>query len=170
MEREKKRVANPRPRPNLANLKPIKPGEVRNPRGYSQKRRVMDAMVRFMDRLEGSDEDLARTLYAMATGRRDLLKIRDPETGKVEYRRPEFAWFALLLERLEGKVPSPAPDTTDNPDPGGIAAATLHALEEANRPDADPGPAAPPPKRRRAGKAKGGARKPRPGVGRPGND
>jgi hypothetical protein len=82
----------------------------------------------------------------------------------------DIAFVREALDRAEGRVPTPAAASTDNPDPGGIAAATLHALEEANRPDADPSPAAPQAKRRRAGKAKGGARKPRPGVGPPDHD
>lgn len=131
------------PNPDRSGLRPFQPGHSGNPNGSSKRQRVTTALTRLLDRLEGSDDDLARTLYAMATGRRDLLKIRDPETGKLEYRRPEFAWFVLLLERLEGRVPTPSVVMTSDPDPGGLAAATREVLNAINAPEAPTQPEPP---------------------------
>ena len=56
---------------------------------------MSDALDRLLDEIAGSDKDLALTLYAMATGRKELIKGR----------KPEFMWFQALMERTDGKVP-----------------------------------------------------------------
>jgi len=58
---------------------------------------VSDALDRLLDEIGGSDKDLALTLYAMATGRKNLIGDR----------KPEFMWFQALMERVEGKVTEP---------------------------------------------------------------
>ncbi len=83
----------------------FKPGQSGNPAGYSKARRVSAALDRLLDEIGGSDKDLALTLYAMATGRKELIKGR----------KPEFMWFQALMERTDGKVPTPKDDDPDAP-------------------------------------------------------
>lgn len=93
---------------NNQNLKPIKPGEVRNPNGYSRKRRISDGISALIDEL-GLDREFQMTAILMALGKKHLLKrkVKDPETGKEVWVQltPDYAWFNALLDRVEGKVP-----------------------------------------------------------------
>lgn len=116
-------MSNPNPSPSTR----WKPGQSGNPAGSSKKARVTDALIRMLDRLEGADEDLARTWFAMATGRKELL--RDKQTG--EMRKPDFPWFATLLERIEGKV-----GTTFDLESLGLKVIVEHRDEGIDDPDA----------------------------------
>lgn len=84
-------MANSRPKPHPANLHSWKPGQSGNPAGYSRKRRIADAMVRFVDAKKNRANELAAVVFAMATGRRDLL----PTSGE-----PDLAWFRELRSIL----------------------------------------------------------------------
>jgi len=108
-------VANPR---SLQNLKPIKPGEVRNPNGYSKKRRISDAISAVIEEF-GLEREFAITAVAMALGKKHMLKrkVVDPQTKKevwVEFK-PDYAWFAGLREWIEGKVPDDPTSGQDHP-------------------------------------------------------
>ena len=83
-----------------------KPGQSGNPAGHSKARRVSAALDRLLDEIGGSDKDLALTLYAMATGRKELIKGR----------KPEFMWFQALMERTDGKVPMPKDNSNSDDD------------------------------------------------------
>lgn len=82
----------------------FKPGQTGNPTGYSRARRI-SAMVEQLIDEHGLTREFALTWIAKALGREELLL--DKKTG--EARKPEFAWFASLIDRVEGKVPDPPP-------------------------------------------------------------
>ena len=96
-------------RPQNRHLRPIKPGECRNPSGSSHKQRI-SAAIKKLIREHGLESEFALAAIAMALGKKHLLikKIKDPVTGKEAWveQKPEIAWFNAILERTEGKVVS----------------------------------------------------------------
>ena len=88
------------PFPNPATQ--FKPGQTGNPGGHSQGRRVTTALIKLLEAAGGLDDDLARTIIAMATGRKAMLSDAKEDGGK---RTPDISFMRLLVERLEGKVP-----------------------------------------------------------------
>lgn len=76
-------------------LKPhqFPPGVSGNPAGYSRKRRITDRLIKLLED-EQLDKTVALTLFAAAIGDEKLLKGR----------KPNAAFMAMLLERVEGKV------------------------------------------------------------------
>jgi hypothetical protein len=94
----------PNPNGYPATLKPVRPGEVRNPKGVNgatKARPVVDALERFIaERPAERYRELAQIFYAMATGHREALRLRDGTVLK-----PDFVWFRELLDRLDGKAP-----------------------------------------------------------------
>ena len=98
-------MANPHPTPRLENLRsPWQPGTSGNPAGYSQGRRISDAMEGLIDEL-GLQREFATAAIAMALGQKHLLKqkVTDPETGKDVWveQKPDLAWFQMIEQRLE---------------------------------------------------------------------
>ena len=98
-------MANPHPTPRLENLRPPwQPGTSGNPAGYSQGRRISDAIEGLIDEL-GLQREFGTTAIAMALGKKHLLKqkVTDPETGEdvwVEHK-PDLAWFKMIVQRIE---------------------------------------------------------------------
>ncbi len=98
-------MANPRPTPKPENLRPPwPPGTSGNPAGYSRGRRISDAIESQIEE-KALDREFGATAIAMALGKKSMLKhkVKDPETGEdiwVE-RKPDIAWFNLILERIE---------------------------------------------------------------------
>jgi hypothetical protein len=84
-------------------LRTCAPGEVRNPNGYNghtKRRPVAAAVQAFLDEQpELRLRELAQIFYAMATGHREALKLRDGTLLE-----PDFTWFRELLDRVDGKV------------------------------------------------------------------
>lgn len=81
--------------PNPQNLRPPwKPGETGNPNGYSRKRRVTDALVDLLDEKKGTADRALATRWLSEALKGD----------------PRF--FAMLLERIEGKIVQPIADAT----------------------------------------------------------
>ena len=67
-------MANPHPTPRLENLRPPwQPGTSGNPAGYSQGRRISDAMEGLIDEL-GLQREFGTAAIAMALGKKHLLK------------------------------------------------------------------------------------------------
>ena len=124
-------MANPHPTPRLENLRqPWQPGTSGNPAGYSQGRRISDAIEGLIDEL-GLQREFATAAIAMALGQKHLLKqkVTDPETGKDVWveQKPDLAWFQMIEQRLE-----PAAQQRD-------ADARLRAiLDDIEREDPDP--------------------------------
>jgi hypothetical protein len=125
-------VANPNP--PLENLRPQpwQKGQSGNPKGYSKKRRATDALERYIDE-HGLDNAIGRRWLGAALDEPGMLdtieevevldkdgfpvldKDGKPKTKKRRYRsRPNAHFFAMLLERLEGKVPQPPPPSDDD--------------------------------------------------------
>jgi hypothetical protein len=73
-----------------------KKGQSGNPSGYSRRRRLSDAVARAIE-AQGLDSPIAQTLLAMALGDKD----------KLEGRTPEFQWFKLLVEMVDGETGTP---------------------------------------------------------------
>ena len=108
-------MANPHPTPRLENLRqPWQPGTSGNPAGYSQGRRISDAIEGLIDEL-GLQREFGTTAIAMALGKKHLLKqkVTDPETGEdvwVEHK-PDLAWFKMIVQRIEPVAQQMAPVT-----------------------------------------------------------
>ncbi len=90
-------MANPHPTPRLENLRqPWQPGTSGNPAGYSQGRRISDAIEDMIDEL-GLERQFATAAIAMALGQKHMLKqkVTDPETGEDVWveQKPDLAWF-----------------------------------------------------------------------------
>ena len=107
-------MANPHPTPRLENLRqPWQPGTSGNPAGYSQGRRISDAIENMIDEMK-LERSFAATAIAMAIGHKHTLKqlVKDPETGKdvwVEHK-PDLAWFKMIVPRPRLE---PAPQQVD---------------------------------------------------------
>ena len=107
-------MANSHPKLNPQNLRPPwQPGTSGNPAGYSQGRRISDAIENMIDELD-LERSFAATAIAMALGHKHTLKqlVKDPETGEdvwVEHK-PDLAWFKMIVPqpRIE-----PAPQQMD---------------------------------------------------------
>ncbi len=124
-------MANPHPTPRLENLRqPWQPGTSGNPAGYSQGRRISDAMEGLIDEL-GLQREFGTAAIAMALGQKHLLKqkVTDPETGEDVWveQKPDLAWFKTIEQLIE-----PAAQQRD-------ADARLRAiLDDIDREDPDP--------------------------------
>ena len=105
-------MANPHPTPRLENLRqPWQPGTSGNPAGYSQGRRISDAIENMIDEMK-LERSFAATAIAMALGHKHTLKqlVKDPETGEdvwVEHK-PDLAWFKMIVPRPRIE-PAPQP-------------------------------------------------------------
>ncbi len=98
-------MANPHPTPRPENLRqPWQPGTSGNPAGYSQGRRISDAIEGLIDEL-GLQREFGTAAIAMALGKKHLLKqkVTDPETGKDVWveQKPDLAWFQMIVQRIE---------------------------------------------------------------------
>ena len=105
-------MANSHPKLNPQNLRPPWPsGTSGNPAGYSQGRRLSDAIENMIDEL-GLERSFAATAIAMALGHKHTLKqlVKDPVTGVdvwVEHK-PDLAWFKMIVPRPRIE-PAPQP-------------------------------------------------------------
>ena len=105
-------MANSHPKLNPQNLRPPwPPGTSGNPAGYSQGRRLSDAIENMIDEL-GLERSFAATAIAMALGHKHTLKqlVKDPVTGEdvwVEHQ-PDLAWFKMIVPRPRIE-PAPQP-------------------------------------------------------------
>ncbi len=105
-------MANSHPKLNPQNLRPPWPsGTSGNPAGYSQGRRLSDAIENMIDEL-GLERSFAATAIAMALGHKHTLKqlVKDPVTGVdvwVEHQ-PDLAWFKMIVPRPRIE-PAPQP-------------------------------------------------------------
>ncbi len=96
-------MANSHPKLNPQNLRPPWPsGTSGNPAGYSQGRRISDAIENMIDEL-GLERSFAATAIAMALGHKHTLRqlVKDPVTGVdvwVEHK-PDLAWFKMIVPR-----------------------------------------------------------------------
>ncbi len=105
-------MANSHPKLNPQNLRPPWPsGTSGNPAGYSQGRRLSDAIENMIDEL-GLERRFAATAIAMALGHKHTLKqlVKDPVTGVdvwVEHQ-PDLAWFKMIVPRPRIE-PAPQP-------------------------------------------------------------
>ena len=105
-------MANSHPKLNPQNLRPPwQPGTSGNPAGYSQGRRLSDAIENMIDEL-GLERSFAATAIAMALGHKHTLKqlVKDPVTGEdvwVEHQ-PDLAWFKMIVPRPRIE-PAPQP-------------------------------------------------------------
>lgn len=93
-------MANPNPIPKPENLRPWKPGEPGNPKGYSQGRRLTDALKSKLSE-PGREELLADAWYACALGgsyphlREILDRTEGKVASKVEVTNNQIDWSAL---------------------------------------------------------------------------
>lgn len=112
------------PNPDTSGLRPVQKGDPgRNPKGYSKKRRASDALAKFIDE-HGLDNAIGKrwlgaaldepamldTIEEVEVLDKDGMPVLDkdgkPRIKRRRYRsRPNAHFFAMLLERLEGKVP-----------------------------------------------------------------
>ena len=105
-------MANAHPTLNLENLRPPwQPGTSGNPAGYSQGRRISDAIENMIDEM-GLERSFAATAIAMALGHKHTLRqlVKDPVTGVdvwVEHK-PDLAWFKMIVPRPRIE-PAPQP-------------------------------------------------------------
>ena len=105
-------MANPHPTPRLENLRqPWQPGTSGNPAGYSQGRRISDAIENMIDEMK-LEHSFAATAIAMALGHKHTLRqlVKDPVTGVdvwVEHQ-PDLAWFKMIVPRPRIE-PAPQP-------------------------------------------------------------
>ncbi len=96
-------MANAHPKLNPQNLRPPwQPGTSGNPAGYSQGRRISDAIENMIDELD-LERPFAATAIAMALGHKHTLRqlVKDPVTGVdvwVEHQ-PDLAWFKMIVPR-----------------------------------------------------------------------
>ncbi len=96
-------MANSNPKLNPQNLRPPWPsGTSGNPAGYSQGRRLSDAIENMIEEL-GLERSFAATAIAMALGHKHTLRqlVKDPVTGVdvwVEHQ-PDLAWFKMIVPR-----------------------------------------------------------------------
>ncbi len=94
-------MANSHPKLNPQNLRPPwQPGTSGNPAGYSQGRRISDAIENMIDE-QGLERSFAATAIAMALGHKHTLRqlVKDPVTGVdvwVEHK-PDLAWFKMIV-------------------------------------------------------------------------
>ena len=107
-------MANPHPTPRLENLRqPWQPGTSGNPAGYSQGRRISDAIENMIDEMK-LERSFAATAIAMALGHKHTLKqlVKDPETGEDVWveQKPDLAWFKMIVPRPRIE---PAPQQVD---------------------------------------------------------
>ena len=98
-------MANPHPTPRPENLRqPWQPGTSGNPAGYSQGRRISDAIEGLIDEL-GLQREFGTAAIAMALGKKHLLKqkVTDPETGQDVWveQKPDLAWFKMIEQLIE---------------------------------------------------------------------
>ena len=94
-------MANAHPKLNPQNLRPPwQPGTSGNPAGYSQGRRISDAIENMIDELD-LERSFAATAIAMALGHKHTLTqlVKDPVTGEdvwVEHQ-PDLKWFKMIV-------------------------------------------------------------------------
>ena len=94
-------MANAHPKLNPQNLRPPwQPGTSGNPAGYSQGRRISDAIENMIDELD-LQRSFAATAIAMALGHKHTLTqlVKDPVTGEdvwVEHQ-PDLKWFKMIV-------------------------------------------------------------------------
>ena len=94
-------MANSHPKLNPQNLRPPwQPGTSGNPAGYSQGRRISDAIENMIDELD-LERSFAATAIAMALGHKHTLTqlVKDPVTGEdvwVEHK-PDLKWFKMIV-------------------------------------------------------------------------
>ncbi len=94
-------MANSHPKLNPQNLRPPwQPGTSGNPAGYSQGRRISDAIENMIDELD-LERSFAATAIAMALGHKHTLTqlVKDPVTGEdvwVEHQ-PDLKWFKMIV-------------------------------------------------------------------------
>ena len=144
-------VANSHPKLNPENLRPPwPPGTSGNPAGYSQGRRLSDAIENMIDEL-GLERSFAATAIAMALGHKHTLKqlVKDPVTGVdvwVEHQ-PDLAWFKMIVPRPRIE---PAPQPMD---PVTRLRTILQNIDRKERDAADQGKAAESPERSQSGSA-----------------
>lgn len=87
-------MANPNPEPHPENLKPIQPGEVRNPNGSSNKQRLTNALIALLEsqdisKLPPRIRKFVVTGYIQATCEAD------------------FNFWREVFNRVDGKLPEP---------------------------------------------------------------
>jgi hypothetical protein len=80
-----------------------KPGQSGNPAGSSQRQRITGRLLKIIEE-KGLDDTLAVTWLGAALGDEKLLKGR----------KPNFAFFKELLDRVEGKAPDGGPFQADD--------------------------------------------------------
>ena len=83
-------MANPNPEPHPENLRPAKPGEVRNPNGingHQDRKRLTKALLKLMDE-QGLDSPFVRA-------------------GMHHALKGDFNFWKYIYERLEGRLPDP---------------------------------------------------------------
>ncbi len=83
-----------------------KEGQSGNPNGYSRGRRISDRLIKIIED-RGLDETIAITLLGAALGDSRLLKDR----------KPNYQFFAMLLDRIEGKVRTQEDETSETTSP-----------------------------------------------------
>ncbi len=107
-------MANPHPTPRPENLRqPWQPGTSGNPAGYSQGRRISDAIENMIDEMK-LERSFAATAIAMALGHKHTLRqlVKDPVTGVdvwVEHK-PDLAWFKMIVPQPRIEPAAQQPD------------------------------------------------------------
>ena len=138
-------MANPHPTPRLENLRqPWQPGTSGNPAGYSQGRRISDAIENMIDE-QGLERSFAATAIAMALGHKHTLRqlVKDPVTGVdvwVEHK-PDLAWFKMIVPRPRIEPAAQQPDAVTR------LRTILQNIDRKEREAADQGKAAESPER-----------------------
>ena len=97
-------MANPHPTPRLENLRsPWQPGASGNPAGYSQGRRISDAIENMID--EQGLPPVRRHGHRYGPGKEALAQAEgdDPVTGRDVWveQKPDLAWFQMIVQRIE---------------------------------------------------------------------
>jgi hypothetical protein len=77
-------VANPNPELHPENLRPVKPGEVRNPNGSSKKQRLTTALLKLIEE-KGLDDPFVRV-------------------GMAEALKGDFKFWSYIFDRIDGKM------------------------------------------------------------------
>jgi hypothetical protein len=78
-------VANPNPELHPENLRPVKPGEVRNPKGSSSKQRLTTALIKLIEE-KGLDDPFV-------------------QVGMKAALKGDFRFWQYIFERVDGKMP-----------------------------------------------------------------
>ena len=98
-------MANPHPTPRLENLRsPWQPGTSGNPAGYSQGRRISDAIEGLIDE-RGLQRRIRHDGHRHGPGQEALAQAEGDRPGNGHLfdlnKKPDLTWFKMIVQRIE---------------------------------------------------------------------